>query len=481
MAKTLVCMAIQSGVFHTDSTIEDRSPIWDEIFAAEATAQAEEKGMWSKTPPAVRAYQDFSENLQKAKIQASVLQRQKKIPGVVDFVKGGSRFTVIVPRENAKLTLVLSGIRCPRSARNPNEKSEPFGQEAHDFANRRCLQRDVEFEVETTDKTGGFIGSLYVGRENFAKLLLGEGLASVHGCSAEQSGNATELFAAEQKAKDAKKGMWHDYDPSQDTNLEDLSIADPANNTNGTNGTDLPRKKDYRDVMVSHIDGSTAHLKLQMIGPAHSQALTKLMSTFANYHKTPPTSERTLPVPPKAGDFVAARFSEDREWYRAKIRRNDRDAKKADVLFVDYGNSETLPWSELRPLSKDHGATMLKPQALDAGMSFLQFPSRTDYLADAVSLMTDITAGKQLVASVDAEEKDGTWWVTLFDPSKENPGEEDSVNAEVVREGLATVGKKLRAWERGRTKVLEALKKKEGEARADKVGMFEYGDISDDE
>ena len=457
---------------------EDRSPIWDEIFAAEATAQSEGKGMWSKTPPTAKVYQDYSENLQKAKIQASVLQRQKKIPAVVDFVKGGSRFTLLVPRENAKLTLVLSGIRCPRSARNPNEKSEPFGQEAHDFANRRCLQRDVEFDVETTDKTGGFIGSLYVGRENFAKLLLEEGYASVHGYSAEQSGNATELFASEQKAKDAKKGMWHDYDPSQDANIEDLSISEP---TNGVNGSEAPRKKDYRDVMVSHIDSTTAHLKLQLIGPAHSQALTKLMSSFANFHKTPPSSEKSLPGAPKAGDLVAARFSEDKEWYRAKIRRNDREAKKADVLFIDYGNSETLPWSELRPLNKDHSTQVLKAQAVDAAMSFLQFPTRKDYLEDAIYVMTQITANKQLVASVDAEEKDGTWWVTLFDPSKENAGEEDSVNAEVVREGLATVSKKLKPWERGRTQILEGLKKKAAEARKDKAGMFEYGDISDDD
>ena len=453
--------------------------MWDEIFAAEATAQAEKKGMWSDTPPAAKSYQDYSENLQKAKIQASVLQRQKKIPGVVDFVKSGSRFTILVPRENAKLTLVISGIRCPRSARNPNEKSEPFGQEAHDFANRRCLQRDIEFEVETTDKTGGFIGSLYINRENFAKLLLEEGLASVHGYSAEQSGNSTELFAAEEKAKAAKKGMWHDYDPSQDASIEDLSIAE-SSAINGTNGTEAPHKKDYRDVVVTYIDPITAHLKLQLIGPAHSQALTQLMSSFAKYHASPPTSEKALPGAPKAGDFVAARFSEDKEWYRAKIRRNDREAKKADVLFIDYGNSETLLWSELRPLTqRDFTTSKLKAQAIDAGMSFLQFPSSKEYLEDAVDLMTQITANRKLVASVDAEEKDGNWWITLFDAEKD-AGEEDSVNAEVVKEGLAMVNKKLRAFENGRPKILDGLKKKEGEAREEKRGMWEYGDISED-
>jgi hypothetical protein len=34
---------------------------------------------------------------------------------------------------------------------------------------------------------------------------------------------------------------------------------------------------------------------------------------------------------PKVGEFVAAKFSEDGEWYRARVRRNDRENKKSDV------------------------------------------------------------------------------------------------------------------------------------------------------
>ena len=322
--------------------------------------------MWSPKPPAAKTYQDYSENLQKAKIQSSVLQRQKRIPAIVDFVKGGSRFTLLIQRENAKLTFVLSCIRTPRSARNANEKPEPFGQEAHDFANRRCLQRDVEIDVEATDKVGGFIGTVYINRENLAKLLLEEGLASVHAYSAEQSGNATELFAAEEKAKQAKKGMWHDYDPSINDGIEDLTINEPS--TNGTaDSTASPAKKEYRDAMITHIDPATGRLKLQMIGHSTSGALTELMASFAKFHKAPPNSEKFLSGPPKAGDLVAARFTVDGEWYRARIRRNDRDNKKADVLFIDYGNSETLPWSDLRPMTKPQFST--KPSTLHSHSS----------------------------------------------------------------------------------------------------------------
>lgn len=467
---------------------EDRSPAYDELLAAEEAAQKDGKGMWSPKPPAAKTYQDYSESLQKAKIQSSVLQRQKRIPAIVDFVKGGSRFTVLIPRENAKLTFVLSGIRAPRSARNANEKSDPFGQEAHDFANRRCLQRDVEIDVEATDKIGAFIGTLYVNRENFAKLLLEEGLASVHRYSAEQSPHGAELFAAEEKAKADKKGIWEDYDPSIEDGVEDLNLNGAT--TNGDAESSVPVKKDYRDVVVTHIDPTTAHLKLQLIGPTTSGALTALMSAFANHHRSPPSSEKSLPNPPKAGDLVAARFSEDGEWYRARVRRNDRDAKRADVLFIDYGNSETLPWSELRPMTQPHfSLAKLKPQALDAALSFLQFPTATagtgaEYLADAVRFLERATAEKQLVASVDFEDnKDGTLWVTLFDPNDDSEGggeEEASVNAEVVAEGAAMVSRKLRGWEKARGKIVEGLKLKEEEAKEQRLGMWEYGDLTED-
>ena len=106
----------------------DRAPNYDELLAAQEKAREEKKGMWSGKPAKAKQYVDASESLQKAKMQVSTLQRQKKIPAIVDFVKAGSRFVVLIPRENIKLNFVLGGIRAPKSARNPNEQSEPFGR-----------------------------------------------------------------------------------------------------------------------------------------------------------------------------------------------------------------------------------------------------------------------------------------------------------------------------------------------------------------
>jgi staphylococcal nuclease domain-containing protein 1 len=60
------------------------------------------------------------------------------------------------------------------------------------------MQRDVEIEVDTIDKSGGFIGTLYLNKtENAAISLIKEGLATVHQFSAESLPWAQQLYDAE--------------------------------------------------------------------------------------------------------------------------------------------------------------------------------------------------------------------------------------------------------------------------------------------
>ena len=199
------------------------------------------------------------------------------------------------------------------------------------------------------------------------------------------------------------------------------------------------------------------------------------MSSFSTH---PRTTSSSLPSPPKTGDLVSARFSLDNEWYRARIRRNDRENKKADVLFIDYGNSETLPWNELRPLPPQFSTQKLKAQAIDAAFSFLQFPKSSDYLSDSCSWVESRTADRQLVASVDKEERDGLLWVTLFDPESEKEGQEgESINFEIIAEGLATVKRDLKGWELGRENIVKRLRERMAEAKSEKRGVWEYGEV----
>lgn len=459
----------------------DRAPNYDELLVAQEKAKEEQKGMWSGKPQKAKQYLDLSENIQKAKIMLATLQRQKRVPAIVDFCKAGSRFTILIPRENVKLTLVLGGIRAPRAPRADGQGGEPFGKEALDLANRRCNQRDCEVNIHDMDKVGGFIGELYIGRENFAKALIEEGLASVHAYSAEKSGNSVELFAAEKKAKEARNGLWHDYDPSQEE-----ENADEGAEENGTPEAEVTLDKkpaDYRDVIITNIDGN-GRLKIQEIGKG-TAALESLMSEFRKFHMDSKNS-KPLADAPKTGEFVSAKFSADGQWYRARVRANDRTAKQAEVVYVDYGNGEKIAWSSLRSLDQTKfGVQKLKAQAIDASLSFVQLPTAAHYFEDTVGLIYELTEGKRLVGNFDlVDSKENISYITLYDTKGDGslPGPNDSINKEIVASGYGMVPKKLKAWERSKAfeSYLKHLREVESQAKQDRQGMWEYGDITED-
>jgi len=203
------------------------------------------------------------------------------------------------------------------------------------------------------------------------------------------------------------------------------------------------------------------------------------MAAFKSFHLNSNNSQG-LPGDPKAGDHVAAKFSEDGQWYRARIRSNDRAAKMAEIIYIDFGNSEKVAWSRLRPMNQPQFSTQkLKGQAQDAVLSLIQLPSGKDYLLDAIDFIGQVTGGKELVANVDFTEKDGTLHVTLYDP-KLDPKMTDSINSDIISEGLAMVPRKLKSWELSFGEVLKSLKQKQEVAVQEHRGMWEYGDPTED-
>ena len=228
----------------------------------------------------------------------------------MEHVSSGSRFRVFIARENCRITFVLGGLRAPRVGRQ-GERGEDGGEEALEWTSRRAYQRDVEIEVETTDRAGGFIGTLYVNGNNLGKGLLEEGLAWVQGGSGGQ-----EFDDAETRAKQSRKGIWKDWDESKE--VEELKVFNE--------GEPPKPRKEFIDVVVTNMndDGSFG---IQVIGDS-VHALDKLMKEFRAFHDAGSPAPANL----RAGDLVAARFSADNEFYRAKVKKVDRAAQKADVV-----------------------------------------------------------------------------------------------------------------------------------------------------
>src|SRR5690606_23997071 len=127
----------------------------------------------------------------------------------------------------------------------------------------------------------------------------------------------------------------------------------------------------------------------------------------------------------------------------------------------------------------EYSTAVLKPQAFDAVLSFIQFPQQEDYLRDAIDELDHRLVGKPTVANVDFEDKDGTLFVSIYDNAER--GVTESINGELVSDGVVMVGRKMRRWEQSKAfeSVVADLKNRESEAMADRLGIWEYGDITE--
>ncbi|KAG0353570.1 hypothetical protein BG005_007157 [Podila minutissima] len=443
---------------------EDRSQFYDQLLVAETKAKTDGKGKHSTKEAPKYKFSDASENATKAKQFLPFFQRGGRTQAIVEYVANGSRFKLIIPKENCKMTFVLGGVRCPRAARTPAEKSEPFGAEALDFVSRRCQQREVEVEVESLDKTGGFIGTMWLNKtDNVAAQLLEEGLATVHGYSADQSKHATLLYSAERSAKQARKNLWANVDPNAVEEEEEVDETKPA-------------KKEYLDVVVSEII-SGGHFYVQ-VNNQNIQGLEKMMSELGIHHKASSTAPDNWK--PRVGETVSAKFTEDNQWYRAKVTRNVAESKSVEVIYVDYGNSEVIPLTRVVPLPAQF--SKLPQQAQEAVLSYVKVPTvKEDYGIEAANRFRDLVAGRNLVGVVEQREH-GVMHLTLYDPTiSQDP--DRSLNAEMVRDGLATVFTKTRyARHPSNQNLVAKFQESTSLAKRERLNLFEYGDnTADDE
>ncbi|CAD6585030.1 MAG: hypothetical protein TREMPRED_004014, partial [Tremellales sp. Tagirdzhanova-0007] len=444
---------------------EDRSAEFDKLIIAEQTATSEGRGLHSTKEVSLPRIIDASETSSRASQYLPSWKRAGRHQAVVDFVAAGSRFKVYMPKESTKITFILAGIRAPRTARNASEKSEPYGPESLRFASR-YMQRDVEIAFDSTDKQGGFIGAMYAGTTNVAVELVREGLASVHTYSAESLPYGRELATAEEDAKKERKNMWSDYTGEDTAEVVETTSAEAL-------------APEYLDVFVSSVrDTDPFGFSVQILDTDSVASLEKMMSEFSLYHRSA-AANAPSGFSPRTGDIVSAKFSEDNQWYRAKVTKSSALKKEALLYFIDYGNGETLPFSRIRPLDAKFKA--LAGQAKEARLSFVKpVLKSSEYGPEAWRRFGTLTEGRKLVANIDQREGN-LLHLRLIDPTDPNAADDPlaCINADLVREGLATVDKSLR-YISSYSQISRKLEAATEGAKMDRLGIFEFGDVSED-
>lgn len=260
--------------------------------------------------------------------------RALKTDGIVEFVASGSRFRILILKDSCLVTFLLAGISCPRSARPaangvPAQDGEPYGDEALNFTKERILQRDISVHIEATDKAGtSVIGWLWTeGNVNLSVALVEEGLATVH-FTAEKSEYYRALKSAEDNAKAKKKNIWSTYVEEVEGEKDKDADGEEKEEDKVTE-----RKVNHEKVVITEVTPEL-HFFVQ-----HAEQGAKLEALMAklrqDFSVSPPIQGAYTP---KRGDLCAAKFTEDNDWYRAKVERVHK--ANVSVSYIDYGNKE---------------------------------------------------------------------------------------------------------------------------------------------
>ncbi|GFZ17287.1 TUDOR-SN protein 1 [Actinidia rufa] len=460
IAELLIARGFGTVIRHRD--FEERSNYYDALLSAESRAIAGKKGIHSsKDSPAMHIADLTTASAKKTKDFLPFLQR-KRLPAVVEYVLSGHRFKLFVPKETCSIAFSFSGVRCPG-------RDEPFSDEAIALMRRKIMQRDVEIEVETVDRTGTFLGSMWESKTNMAVTLLEAGLAKLQtSFGTDRIPDAHLLVQAEQSAKRQKLKIWENFVEGEERKFPPVTVTEVL-------GGGKFYVQTVGDQKVASIQQQLASLALQeapVIG-----AFNPKKGAFVI----------------KKGDIVLAQFSADDSWNRAMIVNAPRGPVESpkdrfEVFYIDYGNQEVVPYSELRPLGSSVSTAPGLAQL--CSLAYMKVPGlEEDYGQEAAVRLSEHTLNgpKEFRAVIEERDTSGgkvkgqgtgtILMVTLIDTAANS-----SVNAALLKEGLARMEKRRRWEAKDRQAAMDELEKYQAEARTKRLGMWEYGDIqSDDE
>ncbi|CAF1092925.1 unnamed protein product [Adineta ricciae] len=421
IAESLILRGLAKAIRHQQDD-KKRSSHYDELLIAEHRAERNTLGLFSSYTglhPVTNFIGDA--NNSGARSLLSTLQRSNWMEGIVEYVVSGSRFRIHLLKSDWIISFLLSSINCPRFERHsspnnasPKQESEPFGAEALAFSEEHFLQRDVYIDIEGIDRGGNFIGRLLTTQRQSAVLMLVQaGLAKVSSL-ARGAADYNELLQAEERSREEHLGMWTSRAESviEDTDNESESNYSTANESlcepNGSDEND----SSLRRGIVSHI---SSDLKVYIQYSDRAENLEQLQTMLQVL-----LNQKALPdgYIPEEDDLLAARFSVDNEWYRARVEKIDEN-NQITVYFVDYGNREVITdLNRLTILPPDY--TQLPASAHEYQFAYVRVPSDDDQREKLRNALFNLIGNDECFIKVEYGEST-TEYISLYRTStKEN-------------------------------------------------------------
>ncbi|CAK7901582.1 hypothetical protein CAAN1_11S03554 [[Candida] anglica] len=487
LSETIIQNGWATVIKHNKATSHERSLNWDKLVELEQEQEKlGKKGVYfkggdiSKVLTVGTRVVDASENLTKAKTFFNGFKQKGRISGgyFVEFIPSMNRVKLFNPKEGLKLTLILGGLTNSRSEADQN------AEEGLKFMNKKFLQRSVEFEVYDQDKVGGYIGNLFANSKSLAPVqvtLLEQGLTSVHEIAVNSNNYANELTKAEDLAKSQHKGIWANYDASK----VQAEISD-ANAKMAQLSVEASKPK-FFDIEVTDIDDEGI-ISFQLLDQANKSKLDLFKRQFAEFHAQIPSASNTsvdlphnLNKAPKKNDLVSAKSADNGKYYRAKVASYDKATGKYEVKYIDFGNVDFVPLSQLRLLPAKFGLQSYAPFAHTCVLQNIRLPPTkpTDYLTEALYSLEDLCYDRKLVISALPHSGSIDYTAVLYDSEESLKDPSYTINKELVSKGWGVLDiRKASAVSRDYDQEILAAQKV---ARSRHLGCWEFGDITFDD
>lgn len=447
-----------------------------ELQAAERLAKDTAAGLHSeKEGPTTKVVELARLGDSKGKYYLSFLHRgmQGNRPpvwrGVVDIVLGGGSFRVYIPKEHFVIPFKLAGVVAPNGATQPGEVADPFAAESKEFAVLRLQQREVDIQVDTSDRAGNFIGNLsLVGGPNFAVSLVEAGLATVSNAARLPYGQA--LLAAEASAKAAGKFIWSAEGgvPQRQSRMDAQKNALAADVLRPA----AEAESHWLAVSLADVeDGNTVFL--HDASPAACEQRKAIREALQ-------AASAGSGYSPAKGEIVCALFREDGSWNRAKVLNVYKDDSYAEVLFIDYGTRQEVKIRDLRPTPKEGILREAPPAVITAKLAFLK-DSKADaeYADTAYDEVHAFAAEESLFAKCVYTNAKSKYYLIarakLDGPSSASL----TLNEHLLKSAVALLDKSaitlphVATW----TKAMRAA---EDAAKRSRQRLWKFGDVGDD-
>mmetsp|Transcript_9984 Transcript_9984/g.28669 ORF Transcript_9984/g.28669 Transcript_9984/m.28669 type:complete len:953 (+) Transcript_9984:302-3160(+) len=488
--KNIAEMLVERGLAVTQAhrSDDERSSHYEAYIEAENRAKKSKKGLQGNMDKAaVHRINDVSQGtgLKNAKQYLPFFTRGGRVPAVIDYVLSGHRFKLYSPKEGVQIAFSPSGVRTPNRAQPANiamgkgpVAEEPFAQEAFAFVREHLMQRDVEVQVDSIDKGGTFLGTLFVPgmkpSPNFGVSMLQLGLAKLHPMfAASRVPGGPELQDAQEAAKQKCLKVWENY-------VEEGPAAEEEEENGTSNGAAHAAER----VIVTEVSHGQRFF-VQRLSEPRVAWLEEQLGKLA-LEGAPPVQG----LPPKRGDLCIAQFSLDKRWYRAyadSVRGNTYD-----MVFVDFGNKESMPVERVRTM--EPALSAVPAQALPCELAFLKVPAldsdngmeAASYLAQLTSHgrpmdMTPVATDKPEGGKNPLASKPVLKVVLALARSEESSSSAapKTVNEEMLAAGLAKLARSRGRLPQGDPELMTALEAAEDSAKKAHAGIWQYGDPGD--